>query len=332
VSNDIGLVPFWKRYDRELYLRAVQLADELGYHSFWLPEAWGYEAFSLLTEMACRTQRIRLGTGIINVFSRSPALIAQSVATLDEISGGRFILGIGTSGKRVIEGFHGRSFTKPLSQLRDVLCVVRTLLRGGTLDEAGATLRNYRKFALAMTPQRTDVPIYVAALKEKSISTIGELADGWIPTFWPYQELQRGRVWIASGAARVGRDVSAIKTAPFTTVLPMGLEAGGQKAKQLIAFYVAGMGDYYKELLSGFGYAAECDRIEALYRDPSTRAQAADAVSDAMVESLSIAGDPAHCVRELKRRRQYGIDLPIVQLPTDAPWPIVELFIRGLAP
>src|SRR3954452_4652025 len=99
-AERIGLVPFWKSYDRQLNLRAVQLADELGYDSFWLPEAWGYEVFSLLTEMATSTKQIRLGTGIINVFSRTPGLIAMHAATLDEISGGRFVLGIGTSGKK----------------------------------------------------------------------------------------------------------------------------------------------------------------------------------------------------------------------------------------
>src|SRR5215475_6910863 len=108
MTERIGLVAFWKDYYRALYLRAAQLADELGYDSFWLPEAWGYEIFTLLTEMALATKRIKLGTGIVNVFSRSPGLIAMSAATLDEISEGRFILGVGTSGQRVIEGFHGR--------------------------------------------------------------------------------------------------------------------------------------------------------------------------------------------------------------------------------
>src|ERR1700720_1819576 len=107
MTERIGVVAFWKNYDRKLYLRAAQLADELGYDSVWVPEAWGYETFSVLTEMAVATKRIKLGTGIVNVYSRTPGLIAMSVATLDEISEGRFILGIGTSGKRVIEGFHG---------------------------------------------------------------------------------------------------------------------------------------------------------------------------------------------------------------------------------
>jgi F420-dependent oxidoreductase-like protein len=332
MSDPIGLLAFWKNYDRKLYVRAAQLADDLGYDSFWLPEAWGYEVFSLLTEMAVATKRIKLGTGIVNVFSRTPGLLAMTAATVDEISEGRLILGIGTSAPRVIEGFHGRKYEKPLTQVRDVIRVVRSLLSGGKLHESGAELTTYRPFTLAMEPRRREIPIYVAALKQKAIESIGELADGWIPTFWPYEKLEEGRAWIAAGAARAGRDPSRIVTAPFTTVLPMGGDAGAKMAKDIIAFYIGGMGDYYVELLTRFGFAEECARVTELYRDKATRAQAADAVNDRMIEALTIAGDPRACIEELKRRRQFGIDLPILNLPNNMPWEVVEMFIRGMAP
>ncbi len=331
MTESTGLLAFWKNYDRQLYLKAAILADELGYDSFWIPEAWGYEIFSLLTEMAVHTKRIKLGTGIVNVFSRTPGLIAMNAATVDELSGGRLILGIGTSGKRVIEGFHGRAFEKPLTQVRDVIRVTRTLLSGKRLNESDTKLCEYRPFELAMKPVRADIPIYVAALKQKSITSIGEMADGWIPTFWPYTELKRGHAWIAEGAAKAGRDPAEIATAPFTNVIPLG-DAGIQEARQMISFYIGGMGDYYKELLSGFGYADECKRVEELYRDKATRSQAAGAVSDAMIEALTIAGDPEHCISELRRRREYGITLPILNLPSNLPWQMVEMFIRTMAP
>lgn len=332
MSEPIGLVAFWKNYDRKLYLRAAQLADDLGYDSFWLPEAWGYEVFSLLTELAVKTKRIRLGTGIVNVYSRSPGLLAMHAATLDEISEGRFMLGIGTSGKRVIEGFHGRPFEKPLTQVRDVIKVVRTLLAGGKLHEAGAELVDYRPFELAFKPARPNVPIYVAALKQKAIESIGELADGWIPTFWPYDKLQVGRDWIAAGAKRAGRDPASIVTAPFTMLLPMGGGGGLKMAKDIISFYIGGMGDYYIELLTGFGFGDDCKRIDELYKNKETRSQASAAVPDRMVEALTISGDPQHCIEELKRRRQFGIDLPILNLPTNMPYEMVEMYIRGMAP
>src|SRR5580692_2991014 len=280
MSEPVALLAFWKNYDRKLYLRAAQLAEELGYHSFWLAEAWGYEVFTLLTEMAVHTKRIQLGTGIVNAFSRTPGLLAMSAATVDEISEGRLILGVGASGKNVIEGFHGRPFDKPLSQVRDVIRVTRALLAGQKLSDAGATLAQYRPFKLETKPPRPGIPIYVAALKQKAIEQIGECADGWIPTFWPYEKLAEGRAWIAAGAARAGGDASKIVTAPFTSVLPMGFEAGTQMAKQIISFYIGGMGDYYIELLGRFGFADDCARIAALYKDKATRPEAAAAVPD----------------------------------------------------
>ena len=334
MSEPTGLLAFWKGYDRKLYLKAVQLADELGYDSFWLPEAWGYEVFSLLTEMACHTKNIKLGTGIVNCFSRSPGLLGMHAATLDEISEGRFMMGLGTSGARVIEGFHAREFKKPLTQLRDVIRVVRTLLDGGKLTEAGAKFhKDYRPFSLAMPDlPRRRVPIYIAALKQKSITSIGEMADGWIPTFWPYDLLDRGHAWIAEGAAKSGRTPSEIVTAPFTTVIPLGDKMGTARAREIIAFYIGGMGDYYKQLLTGFGFGDECERIAELYADKATRKQAQEAVTERMIEALTVSGTPEHCLAELKRRREFGMNLPIISLPPNAPWPMVKMFIQGLAP
>ncbi len=331
MTQDIAVLAFWKNYDRKLYLRAAQLADELGYHSFWVPEAWGYEIFQLLTEMAIHTKRIKLGTGIVNAFSRSPGLIAMSAATLDEISEGRLILGLGTSGARVIEGFHARAFDKPLTQLKDVIRVTRALLAGKNLIEAGAELTEYRPFTLAMNPGRPDIPIYVAALKQKSITAIGELADGWIPTMWPWEDLDQGHAWIAEGAAQAGRDPAQIVTAPYTIVVPMAGMAN-QMARQVISFYIGGMGDYYRELLRGFGYGDECDRIVELYKDKATRKQAAGAVTDAMIKALTIAGDPAECLARLREAKAAGADLPIVCLPPEAPWEMQEMLLRGMAP
>ncbi len=328
----IGLLAFWKQYDRKTYLKAAKLADRLGYDSFWLPEVWGYESFTLLTEMACNTKRIKLGTGIINTFSRSPALIAMTSATVDEISDGRLILGVGTSGAKVVEGFHGRPFVKPLTQTRDVIRVVRTLHSGGKLHEADAKLVDYRPFSLEMDTPRRHVPIYVAALKPKSITSIGEMADGWMPIFWPYERLNEGRKFIDAGAAKAGRDPSDIITAPFTTVIPMNGSAARKKAAELIAFYVGGMGDYYRHLLTGFGWGDECDEIAARWADKKNRHEAGDAVTPEMIEALTIAGDPLYCRRELKRRRDYGLEYPLINLPPGVPWPTLAAFIATLAP
>ena len=134
MANAIGAVVFWKNYERKTVLRIAQLAEDLGYDSIWIPEAWAYEQFQLLTEIACHTKRIKLATGIANVFSRSAGLLAMSAATLDEISEGRAILGLGTSGQLVIENFHGVPYKKPLTRLRETIGICKALWRGARLE------------------------------------------------------------------------------------------------------------------------------------------------------------------------------------------------------
>ena len=141
----------------------VRAADACGYDSFWMPEAWERDAFATLAELASQTERIQLATGIINVFSRSPALIAMSAATIDDLSGGRFRLGLGTSGARVIEDFHGIRYDKPLTRLKETVQIIRKLLAGDRVDFEGECFKLHR-FKLGFKPLRADIPVYVAAL------------------------------------------------------------------------------------------------------------------------------------------------------------------------
>ncbi|MFO0694074.1 MAG: LLM class flavin-dependent oxidoreductase [Polyangiales bacterium] len=327
-----AVVAYWKGYDRKIYLKAAELADELGYDAFFVPEAWGYDVFPLIAEMANRTKRIKLGTGIVNVYSRSPGLLAMSSATIDEISEGRFILGIGPSGPRVIEGFHGRRFDKPLTQVKDVVKVVKTLLRGDSLETAGAELQHYRPFKLATKNPVHHVPIYVAALKPKAIESVGELADGWMPAFWPYRDLDMGLDSLRQGALKAGRDPSSLDVALITAAIPMGKKMAMGIAKDIISFYVGGMGDFYKELLSKLGFEKECEEIAELYRRPETRSKAKHAVPDAMVEAMAVSGDPLSCRAALLSMRQHGVTLPILGLPPSQSWPQVAAYLHAMAP
>src|SRR5207344_1512382 len=152
MAHATGIVPFWKNYDRKTVVRFARMAEDLGYDSIWVPEAWAYEQFQLLNEIALATKRLKLATGIANVFSRSAGLLAMSVATLDEISEGRAILGLGTSGKIVIENFHGVPYKKPLTRLKDTIRIVRALLAGKRLEPEMTTLFDARHFKLEMTP------------------------------------------------------------------------------------------------------------------------------------------------------------------------------------
>src|SRR5262245_3786840 len=217
----MGIVPFWKQYDRRAVVRFARLAEELGYDSIWVPEAWAYEQFQCLSEIALATTRLKLATGIANVFSRSPGLLAMSIATLDEISGGRAILGLGTSGQLVVENFHGVPYRKPLTRLTETIGIVRALLRGERLVPELSTLFDARHFKPEMTPPRADVPIYVASLQERAIREVGRLADGWVPTFWPYRHFRDGIALLAEGARAAGRDSGRIDVAPFVSVVPL---------------------------------------------------------------------------------------------------------------
>lgn len=327
-----GLVAFWKNYDCKAVLRYAQEADELGYDSFWIPEAWGYEAFSLLTEIAGHTKRIKLATGIVNVFSRSPGLLAMHAATLDEISEGRVILGLGTSGEKVIEGFHGIPYEKPLTRLRQTIKVIQCLLSGQRLSEAGADLWEFRHFNLAMTPVRSRIPIYCACLNDKAVRMVGELADGWMPTFWPWTQLDSGIEILAQGAAKTGRDVKEISVAPFTTVIPMpDKEMSYASARGIISFYIGGMGVYYHAMLSRMGFAENCDLVRELYTT-GRRQEAKDAVSKDLLDALVIAGDPAFCRERLGLWRAAGVDLPILGLPTDMGPEICSMYLKLMAP
>jgi F420-dependent oxidoreductase-like protein len=332
MTERMGIVPFWKNYDRKGVLRLAQLAEDLGYDSVWIPEAWAYEQFQLLTEIALATKRIGLATGIANVFSRSPGLLAMCAATLDEISGGRAILGLGTSGKTVVENFHGVPYTKPLTRLRETIAIARALWRGDRLSAEVSTLFDLRHFRLEMKPLRPSIPIFVASLQEKAIREIGRVADGWVPTFWPYRHLRDGMALLAEGAREAGRDASAIEVAPFVAVIPIDdRDAARALVRPLISFYIGGMGTYYHALFCRYGFAENADLVRQLYLS-AKRAEAAAAVSDELIDAIAICGPAAYCRERLAEWRENGMGRALINLPVGLPPEVSEQLVRVLAP
>lgn len=328
----LGIVPFWKGYNRAAVLRAAQLADDLGYDSIWIPEAWAYEQFQLLTEIAVHTRRIKLATGIANVFSRSPGLLAMSAATLDEISAGRTILGLGTSGKAVVENFHGIPYQKPLTRMRDSIKIMRTLWRGERLSANLSALFELRHFKLEMTPFRPDIPIYVASLQEKAIKEIGQMADGWLPTFWPYTRFKDGLALLAEGARAAGRDAAAIELAPFVACVPIDdRDAARALVKPGVSFYIGGMGVYYYEMFCRFGFKENADRVRELYNS-GRRREAAAAVGDDLMDAISICGPLDYCKEKLAEWHACGMGTALLNLPQSVPPEMTEMFLRQLAP
>jgi F420-dependent oxidoreductase-like protein len=328
----LGIVPFWKNYDRAAIVRAAQVAEDLGYDSIWVPEAWAYEQFQLLTEIALATDRIKVATGIANVFSRSPGLLAMSAATLDEVSEGRAVLGLGTSGKIVVENFHGVPYAKPLTRLRETIGICRALWRGDRLTPELSTQFDARHFRLEMTPRRPNIPVYVASLQEKAIREIGRLADGWLPTFWPYRHLHDGLALIAEGARAAGRDPQAIEVAPFVGVVPFDDVAMARgMIKPLVAFYIGGMGTYYHAMFCRYGFQETADRVRELYNSGKRR-EASEAVSDDLIDAIAICGPSAYCREQLQEWHRHGVGSALLNLPTGVPVEMIEQLLRDVAP
>ena len=328
----LGVVAFWKNYDRQAVIHSAQLAEGLGYDSIWIPEAWAYEQFQLLTELALRTKTLKLATGIANVYSRSPGLLAMSAATLDDISEGRAIIGLGTSGKLVIENFHGVPYTKPLTRLRDTIGILRALWAGKRLTPELTTLFEARQFKLEMTPRRASIPIYVASLQDKAIASIGALADGWLPTFWPYRQLKDGIALIAAAARAAGRDAAAIEVAPFVGVVPMDDAAMARSLiKPMVSFYIGGMGTYYHAMFCRYGFQENADLVRQLYNS-GKRGEATAAVSDELIDAIAICGPPAYCRERLQDWHRHGVGTALINLPTGMPAEITDQLLKDVAP
>ncbi len=314
----LGRLPGFDKsgFDKRELIECVKTADACGYDSFWMPEAWERDAFSVLTELALHTKQIHLATGIVNVFSRTPALLAMSAATVDEISGGRFRLGLGTSGARVVEDFHGCQFNKPLTRLKETIQIIRLLLAGQRADFNGECFE-LRRFKLGFKPLRADIPIYVAGLAPKSLRQIGELADGWLPTHWPRAQLQQGIAQIRAGCEAASREVSEIEIAPFVnTKVSDDLTSARKAARLPLAYYIGGMGDFYRDSLSRLGFAEEASKIHRLWQT-GRRKEAINCVTDAMVDAVTICGSLETCRAGLDQMQTYGATVTLVPMPNE---------------
>src|SRR5579864_2652379 len=204
----IGInVPYADSRPQSEMVAFVQAADRLGYDTVWVPEAYGWDAITILTKLAGCTERIKLGTGIINVFSRSPALIGQTVASLDAISGGRFVLGLGTSGHQVVSGWHGVPFDRPLQRMRETVAIVRQVLKQERLRFDGEVFHLDQGLKLLAKPLRSAVPIYLATLTPAGLRLTGEIADGWIPTLFSPEHMDVFKPYLEEGATASGRSL-----------------------------------------------------------------------------------------------------------------------------
>jgi F420-dependent oxidoreductase-like protein len=291
----------------------LQAADRLGYGTVWMPEFSGWDAFLMLGQIATETKRIRLGTAVANVFSRTPALLAQSAASLDALSGGRFVLGLGTSGQRAVTGWHGVPYERGVRRMRETIEIVRLVLQRQPLHYRGELFQLDQGMSLLIQQGRGQVPIYVGSLTPAGIELAGEVADGWLPMWFSachYDEVFRPH--LERGAARAGRSPADVRICVVTIVVVTGdMEAGRALVRPQIALYLGVMGsgerNYYAELWARYGYGAEARRIQELYA-AGRPDEAVAAVTDDMVDLVAIVGPAAECRRRLLALESLGVD------------------------
>ena len=299
----------------------VKLADQLGYDSVWLGETWGYDLVARLTELVIATTRIKVGAGIFNTFSRSPGVIAATAATLDERSGGRFVLGLGSSGAYVVEHWHGVPFDRPLRRLREYTEIINMIMRREKLVYGGEIYNLERGFKLQFTPLRDHIPIYIAAITPKSMEQSAAIADGVLPIYWPSGRYGELRQLLDVGSTAAGRPAGSVAIAPYvTTAIVVDEEqraAARLKAREPIAFYIGRMGRFYAEMLARYGYADEVAAVQAAWQTGPDAARAQ--VSDAMLDDTAIVGTVDEVRARLAAWHGLGVDQPLISMPPGTP-------------
>lgn len=312
-------------------IELVRLAEERGYEALFVHEAWGYDAITTLTELAVRTRRIRLGTGILPIWSRTPALLAMTAASLDELSGGRFILGLGISGPIVIQDWHGVPFERPIQRTRETIAIIRMALAGDRVTHTGEIVR-VQRFRLGFRPPRPRIPIYLASLGPKNLHLAGEVADGWLPIYCSPDGLASMGEGVMAGAKAAGRDPGAVEVAPYLLAcLSEDPEAGRRLLQRHLAYYIGGMGTFYFHCMQRSGFGTEAEAIQAAWKQ-GDRSGAAELVSDAMLDALSLTGDRDHCHAQLDRFRSAGATLPLLMPPRGSTAVMIRRTIELLAP
>lgn len=298
----------------------VRAADQLGFDSVWLGEAWGYELFTSLADLARETSRIKLGAGVANVFSRSPAVIASTAATLDERSHGRMLLGLGTSGPQVIEHWHGQSYTKPLRRLREYTEIINRIIAREPLNYDGEVFQLQRGFTIRFHPPRPHIPIYIASLTEKSIRQTGEIADGVLPTYWPAHAFPAMCRLLDEGSAAAGRPAGSVTIAAYITTEVLLDEseraAAIRRASGPIAFYIGRMGTFYADMLASHGFADEVAAVKQGWESGQQGGIAA--VSPRLLDATALIGTAEEIAARLREWQALGLQEPLLSLPQSA--------------
>ena len=298
---------------REAILSLATRADELGYKAVFLPETWSYDITALLAEAAVRTQQIHLGTGVLGIWGRSSATIAMASSTLNTLSNGRFILGLGSSTRQLVEGLHDVSYAEPYEKLRQAITQTRALLNGDRIPLSNTTESSPLRLNL---PAHPDLPIYLAASSNRSIRIAGELCDGWLPFLMPRDHLSEGIALIAEAGEsqkELQKHVQICPVVPVSVANDTGSAREG--AAWVLAFYLKTMGPIYRRTLARIGHAKEVEAILGANRGRNVGAVPPEA--EGLLEQLTIYGTPQEAREKVSRWYSAGAEMPILMLNPD---------------
>jgi F420-dependent oxidoreductase-like protein len=296
-------------------------AERLGFDSLWSAEAYGSDAVTLITWAAARTERIGVGTAIMQIPARTPAATAMTAITLDHLTGGRFRLGLGTSGPQVSEGWHGVDFAKPLARTREYIEIVRAILRrDGPVEYHGEHYRIPleggtglgKPLKTIVHPLRSDLPIYLAAIGPKNVALAAEIADGWLPTFYAPAHHEVFDASINAGLATAGRARESFDVAPFAPVIVGDdVRLCRDLVKPTLALYVGGMGarskNFYNSLVQRYGYEEAAAKVQDLYLE-GRKGEAARAIPDELVDDVALCGPKERIAERLHIWKEAGVD------------------------
>ena len=298
----IGIeIPYTDLQDRAGIIALAREAEDLGYDCIWCSEVYTYDAFTTLTQIACETSTIKVGTNIAQIYARTPSLLATTAASLDQLSGGRFILGLGASGPQVIEGWHGVPYDRPVQRTREIIEIARKVWSGQRVTHEGTVFTLNKGLKLLNNGHRSDIPVYVASLGPKNVEMTAEIANGWLP--FPFSSEHARAVFdapIKAGLAKREAELGSFHVAPFAPVFVGDLDQGLAGAKMIIGFYIGGMGskekNFYNQLVQRYGFVEEAKKVQEMFLG-GDKAGAIAATPDDLCDQVSIVGDEGR-VRE----------------------------------
>jgi len=284
-------------------LECTEILSKTNVDTIWIPETWGMENFSMLSAVSNKTTTQKIGSSIINIYSRSPAVIAMGAATIDTLSNGRLILGLGTSSLPIVETFHGYKFEKPVERMKEYVEIIRLVLSGKQVNFDGKIF-DLKNFTLLIKPKRESIPIYLAAVNQKMVDLTWNIGNGVIFYLRPINEMKET---IRKMQSKKKIDV----TCQIITSIAEDSDIAIDRAKKTLAFYVS-VGKIYREFLAKNGFKNETFNIFDEFKKSGFKSNH-ELVNDSMLHSLCISGNSDECKKQLQNFRETGIDLPIIQ-------------------